>query len=152
MSRPRGGAAVPLGTLVVSFVLVLGLGGWLGASRTPEAPGSALPTLAGSALPTLAPTSHAVRIVIEDLSGDQVLEPFPGLRLTISPAAATGKSPGSSGSAQTVEVCVTANSGWIVTGPGWPAPDGQNGSDPVCRVVARTAGKIEPVEILLEQR
>ena len=25
MSRPRGGAAVPLGTLVVSFVLVLGL-------------------------------------------------------------------------------------------------------------------------------
>ncbi len=148
MSR-RGGVAVPLITLIGSFGLVLALGGWLGTSTSTSTRTSTAPAN---------PEPRGVRIVLDGLSGRTgKLQPLPGLRVTISPAApGTTKDPesggDSSGSTETVEICVSPTRGWTVTGDGWTEVAAQDGENAFCRDVIRNAGKLDPIEILLDQR
>jgi hypothetical protein len=139
MSGRRGGVAVPLVTLVVSFLVVLALGGWLSTGRRGGLP---------PAGPSSSPTVEAVGIVIEGLTGRaEVLQPLPGLRVTVSPAGASKEldpSGGSRRSAVTVEICVSPGLRWAVEGDGWTIRK-QNGEH--CRTVRGKAGEIDPLEI-----
>jgi len=142
MSRRRGGVAVPLATLVVSFLVVLALGGWLGTGRRGEL---------APAEPSPSPTVEAVGIVVEGLTGrSEVLQPFPGLRVTVSPAGGSKDPDTGSGSqrpAVTVEICVSPGPRWTVEGDEWTLRQQQNGQQESCRTVRDKAGEIGPVQI-----
>jgi hypothetical protein len=130
MSRRRGSVVlvvVPLATLVVSFLVVLVLGGLLGTDQR-DVP--LYPKL------TPSPTAEAVSLKIDGLtarSGE--LQPFPGLKVTVSPAEAsngTGANGDFRGSTVNVEICVSPENGWTVEGEGW-APKPRNGDQVSCR-------------------
>src|SRR5436190_5612776 len=97
----RRRVAIPLTTLVVSFAVVL-VGGWLGR---PGSPSAATDAAKGAA------TSPVVHIRLEGLRGGDVLDPFPGLRITVSqpasPTTGSGRSADPSASTGTVEICIS---------------------------------------------
>lgn len=138
MPGRRGGAAIPLITLIVSFVLVLALGGWLGKSEPDK--------------PTPVSARGSVHLVLQDLSDTGgVLRPFPGLAVTISPASKTkGKKPDGVATG-TVTLCITPGDGWRPATPDGSRWTRQSRTNQFCRAVSSTNGQIDPVGIWLER-
>jgi hypothetical protein len=147
MSTRRRGPAIPLLTLIASFMVVLALGAWLG---TGEGRHDVLPT------PSPTPSSEGgkatVRISIDELTlAKESWEPFPGVRLTVEPLARQGESAKAVDpeAAEFVKICLTLPENWDVTSAQWPH---RNGAKPVCREFDLIAGKILPFELRLARQ
>jgi len=147
MSPRRGGVVIPLIALVASFMVVLVLGALFATGEgSPPAPTTPPPTGAGG--------TAAVQVTVNDLTGDkEVWDAFPGVRLTVTPAAKQSRTSGSVSppSAEVVNVCVTPPAGWKVfsSSEEWLPLKGQNS---FCHQFSRTAGKVPQFVLELERQ
>jgi hypothetical protein len=140
MSPRRGGVAIPLVALVASFMVVLVLGALFAAGSTPP------PTAGGG--------TAAVQVTVDDLTGDkEVWDAFPGVRLTVTPAAKESGTAGSVSppSAEVVNVCVTPPAGWkaFSSSEEWLPQKGQNS---FCHQFSRITGKVPKFVLRLERQ
>src|SRR5262249_5599006 len=121
MPRRRGRVAVPLATLVVSFLVVLALGAWLRTSQSDSPPAVSFEIDSQTGFAINSETGFAIKSLtgfeIKSLTGsDGKEQTLPaGLRVTVSPLA-PGTRGGSPRSAVAVEICVGPGPHWIPEG------------------------------------
>ncbi len=140
MSARRNVVAAPFLTLIASFALILVLGSWVGTTKTVQKP----------IAPTPSQTSRVIHIRMENLRTSDNLEWFPGIRVKVIQGTAEkiGVPTGGSSGADTAKVCITPPPKLVITSAGW----NQGDASTLCRSVHVTAGKVDPVELDLEQR
>jgi hypothetical protein len=136
VSSPRRAVGIPLLALLASFAGVLAFGGLFGTSAAaPRQPA-----------PGPAPAPAVVRITIDTellAAAGVIVEPYPGLRVSLSTAATDRAGPAA------VTVCVTAPAlGWRVVGAGWTTPNPATRTSS-CHPVQQQGGRLLPVELSL---
>jgi hypothetical protein len=145
MSRRRGGVAVPLVTLVVSFLVVLALGAWL---RTSQSDSSSAVSGSPSAVSfEIKSINSRTGFEIKSLTGsDGKEQKLPaGLRVTVSAQDLEIRG-GSEQPTVNVKICVGPGPRWTPQGEGWMQPDGDQMS---CRMAPIAKGKtdIDPLHV-----
>jgi hypothetical protein len=145
MSPRRGGVVIPLVALVASFMVVLVLGALFATGSSEGSPPP--PTTGGGG-------TAAVQVTVNDLTGDkEVWDAFPGVRLTVTPAAKESGTAGSVSppSAEVVNVCVTPPAGWkaFSSSEEWLPQKGQNS---FCHQFSRITGKVPKFVLRLERQ
>jgi len=139
---------IPLVSLVASFAIVLVLGAAFATGET----GAGSPPPSSPPPPSGKGGEAVVHITIDRLSADNgVWVPFPGVRLTITPAAGAGVPSGGHPPESTeVDICAARlPEGWKVSASeGWTR---RNGQSPPCHRFPRISGQVGPVDIQLER-